>query len=68
MRHVGVLSHCQVSSSFAAVATSSKEGESIFDAKLGCLEQRLRDAEKQAQESQVSIEYRTYSTSLLIGT
>lgn len=54
-RCVGVLSQCQVSSSFAAVATSSKEGESIFGVKLGCLEQRLKDAEKQAQESQVSV-------------
>lgn len=45
--------HHQVSSSFAAVASSSKEGEGILDAKLSGLEQRLMDAQKEAQASQV---------------
>lgn len=44
----------QVSSSFAAAATYSKEGESTFDAKLSCLEQRLKEAEIQALNSQVN--------------
>lgn len=44
----------KVSNSFAAMATSSKEGESTFEAKAGVLERQLREAEKKAVDSQVS--------------
>lgn len=43
-----------MSTSFAAAASSKKEGESTLDAKLGVLEQQLREAEKQMLASRVS--------------
>lgn len=47
-------SESQVSSSFAAAASSTKEGETTIGAKLGVLEQQLRDAEAKLLDSQVS--------------
>lgn len=44
----------KVSSSFAEAASSRKDGETTFDAKLGDLEQHLKTAEKQLLQSQVS--------------
>lgn len=43
----------QVSSNFAEVASSRKDGETTFDVKLSDLEQHVVKAEKQLLQSQV---------------
>lgn len=43
-----------MSSNFAAAASTRKEGENTFVAKVGAIEEQLRKSEKHLLESQVS--------------